>query len=97
MVDITRQLNLPSSMSVKLQAEYVLYLPAHIRVFDNLEVNAPYRTYNYGSFWMDTATLYVPLDLITAARLKLIKPYDDSGIGEEQWAWMKLIGLTGEN
>lgn len=97
MVDVTRTLNLPQSMSATVTVLYVLYLPTDIRVYDELSENAAYQRHHYGGFWMDTTKIYIPIDLITAARLKLIAPHDDSGIGEEQWAWMKLIGLTGEN
>ena len=98
MVDVTRTLNLPSSMSATVTVVYVLYLPEVIRVYDQLAERSTCQEYQYGSFWMDSTKMYIPLDLITAARLKLIKPFDDSGIGEEQWAWLKLIGLVkGEN
>lgn len=97
MVDVTRSLNLPQSMSATVSVLYTLYLPDKLWVMDKLEPYAPYTVFNHGSFYADTTKIYVPVDLITAARLKIIQPGDDSGIGEEQWAWMKLIGLIGEN
>lgn len=84
-------------MSATVTALYVLYLPKKIWVMENLSELTSREWFNYGSFWMDSTKMYIPIDLITAARLKIITPGDDSGIGDEQWAWMKLIGLTGEN
>ena len=84
-------------MSATVSILYVLFLPTQIRVYESLNENTTWDTYSASNFWPDTTKIYVPIDLITAARLKLIKPHDESGIGDEQWAWMKLIGLTGEN
>lgn len=94
MVDITHQI---PAQNVTVRAVYVLFLPDKIVTLDDLQEGAYQSVFSYGSFWMDAAKLYVPIDLITAARLKIIRPGDSSGLGDEQWAWMKLIGLTGEN
>lgn len=68
----------------------MLHTPSGKRYYDALEPWGTYVTY------VDSDAIIVPLDLITAARIGLIRPGDDSGIGEEQWAWLKLIGLVGE-
>jgi hypothetical protein len=96
-VDITSTLNLPNSLTHTTRVSYVLYLPHGIRwVFDDLEEGAYPTVFSRGAFFHDAQRIYIPVDLLTAARLGLIKRGDDSGIGEEQWAWMNLIGLTGD-
>lgn len=79
-----------------VEYRYILHVPNGVWLFQDLQhgaipsmkASANYYPYN---------EIVVPVDLITAARLRLIKPGDDSGVTDEQWAWLKLLGLTGES
>ena len=80
----------------RLRVIYALFLPSEVWTFDDLHpASAPVKC-SPPQFYIPSGTLCIPLDLITAARLHFIKPGDDSGLEETQWAWIKLIGLTGE-
>lgn len=86
-------LPLPLSTAT-LDVVYHLYLPNNVvwefeQLMDGERPSAKNR-----SPWLVGNRVVVPVDLITAARLHLIKPGDDSGIGDVQWAWIRLIGLT---
>lgn len=83
------------SVVASLNVKYRLYLPSGVWEYDDLRAGAYPVNKNAGTWHFDG--VIIPVDLITAARLRLIQPGDDSGIGEEQWAWIRLIGLTGES
>lgn len=90
--------NLKDDVSIthNLQYKYALFVPNGVWLFEelapgvqpSLKGSSPYYPYN---------EIVIPVDLITAARLRLIKPGDESGVTDEQWAWLKLLGLTGES
>ena len=86
-----------ASTAVTVDVIYHLYLPnTVVWEFDQLMDNE--QPISKGrSPWLTGNRVVIPIDLITAARLHLIRPGDDSGIGLEQWAWIRLIGLTGES
>lgn len=89
-------LPLPQSTAT-IDVIYHLYLPNNVVwEFDQLMDREPPRS-KMRSPWLTGNHMIIPIDMITAARLHLIKPGDDSGIGDEQWAWIRLIGLTGES
>lgn len=76
-----------------ITVEYLLFLPGNrIWLFTELVPGALPK--DKFAVIYSGGNIRVPIDLITAARLHLIHPGDDSGVGDEQWAWLKLIGLT---
>lgn len=79
-----------------IQIEYVLYVPSGTWIFTDLVSNTVPFTKTVGTY-MPVDRIVIPIDLLTAARLRLIHPGDDSGVTDEQWAWIKLLGLTGES
>jgi hypothetical protein len=86
-----------ATVVTNIDVAYLLYLPNNvIWEFNSLTVGAT-PTYRGHTPWQISGRLEVPVDLITAARLRFIKPGDDSGLSDEQWAWIRLIGLTGES
>jgi hypothetical protein len=89
----------PQPDHVVIKVKYALFLPGGACwVFNHLDYRGPgsqVRFPNTNSMYWEPDTVYIPIDLITAAQLRLIEPGDDSGLGEEQWAWLKLIGLVG--
>lgn len=80
--------------TVTVGYEYALHLPnGNVWMYSDLTPHAvPYR--KLVGIPHNMSQLLIPIDIITAARLHLIKPGDDSGLGDEQWAWLRLIGLT---
>jgi hypothetical protein len=89
--------NIPLTNPITVDVDYVLHLPnGNVWVYDQLRPGIGPKLKTQGAAWYGS-TIQIPLDLITAARLRLIKPGDDSGLTDEQWAWIRLIGLTGES
>lgn len=100
MAEITFRADRPGNIDFRLPVRWVLFLPKEARLYESLGGpydywDIPYEPRSY-PYCTDSGALLIPVDLISAARLKLIKPGDNSGLGEEQWAWLKLIGLVGE-
>lgn len=80
-----------------IEVKYILHIPAGIWIFDELVEGAfSYAKWPPGAYLTSTDQIYVPIDLMTAARLHLIKPGDDSGVGDLQWAWISLFTATEE-
>lgn len=89
--------NLQVNVTSSLDVEYLLHLPnGQLWVYDRLALSEYPKMKTTGSAWYSSG-IQIPVDLITAARLRLIRPGDDSGLTDEQWAWIRLIGLTGES
>lgn len=85
--------DLSLTTNIALKTEYILFLPGgKAWAFNELTPDA-YPKDKFAVLYAVNA-IRIPIDLITAARLRLIKPGDDSGVGDEQWAWLRLIGLT---
>lgn len=91
--------NIPivNSGSSSVSVVYHLHLPKGVVwEFDSLR-DRTIPTNKMTPSWQFSGGIVIPVDLITAARLHMIRPGDDSGLSDEQWAWIRLIGLTGEN
>ena len=88
--------NLQADVVTQIPYEYVLHVPAGTWVFNDLYPNAMPHIKTAGTYF-PADKICISVDMITAARLRLIKPGDDSGVSDEQWAWLKLLGLTGES
>ena len=85
-----------ANINVSINAVYALFLPdGRGWELTGLHPGATRIRNFHGSPTCSPDEIVVPVDLITAARLRIIQPGDDSGIDDHTWAWLKMLSLTG--